>query len=479
MQITVDCPQCGGEIVFDEEIEVVRCPYCSSTNQISGKTGLPRFMFPPRWTFEESRHRISTLLSNKKSLRLREKGLYLVYGPYWRTKGMVFHWALGKKHSISKIGTRSWDDAKVLKTKHFDFTFPAYKEPDLGLQTLGVRTAAIPLQLFHHSRLSGAETVLSPEVSLEEAVDHSNNFLTFGFSDRSLKVELEDTQLIGEVYSLVYFPFWVLEVGANQRSGLLIIDGVANVIRKSIWDQDFTAYFEGQSPGKSTSNFGGLHLIPFTCPVCGWDLPFTPDSKTHICRTCARAWVEHRGSYQEVGYQLIAVPSGFNKTVHYMPFWDLKTQIHTPQGVLKTRSDLRKLIPALPAGKESGNGSDSIRFLIPAFKIRNLTSLCKLANLFCVSPPSKKLRANECLEKERFEAVFLAGQEAEELARVVLISMVPKYHRRARNVLKGSELKAARPRLVYYPFYRKGIYFREVNSNHAVQYATVVLQSQS
>ncbi len=479
MQIKVDCPQCGGEIIFDEEIEVVRCPYCSSTNQISGKSGVPRFMLPPRWSFAESRHRISALLSSKKSLRLKKKGIHLVYGPYWRTKGMVFHWALGKKHSLSKMGTRSWDDAKELKTKHFDFTFPAYREPDLGLETLGVRTAAIPLQLFHHSRFSGAELVLSPEVSLQEAVDHSNNFLTFGFSDRSLKVELEDTQLVGEVYSLVYFPFWVLEVEADKQNGLLIIDGVANVIRKSLWDQDYAAYFHGPSPGKSASNFGDLHLIPFTCPVCGWDLPFIPDSKTHICPTCCRAWAEQGGRYQEVDYHLVGVPSGFHQSVHYMPFWDLKTQINTSQGLLKTRSDLRKLIPALPTGKERGKVSDSIRFLIPAFRIRNLKSLSKLAHLFCVSPPYQKLRAKERLEKELFEGVSLADQEAEELARVVLISMVPKYHRRARNILKDVELKAGLPRLVYYPFYRKGIYFREANSNHAIQYATVVLSSRS
>jgi hypothetical protein len=434
-------------------------------------------MLPPRWSFEESRQRFSTLLSSKKSWRLRKKGLHLVYGPYWRTKGMVFHWILGKKHSVSKIGTRSWDDAKELKTKHFDFTFPAYREPDLGLETLGVRTAAIPLQLFHQSRLSGPELVLSPEVSLQEAVDHSNHFLTFGFSDRSLNVELEDTQLVGEVYSLVYFPFWVLEVGANGQNGLLIIDGVANVIRKSIWEQNFAAYFRKPAPGKWASNFGDLHLIPFTCPVCGWDLPFTPDSKTHICSTCTRAWAEHSGSYQEVDYHLVGLPDDCDQPVHYMPFWELKTQIRTSQGVLKTKSDLRKLIPAFPTGKGRRNGSDSIHFLIPAFRIRNLKSLSKLAHIFCVSPPCQKLRPKENLKKERFQGVSLAGQEAQQLAQVVLISMVPKYHRRARNLLKDSEFQSGRPRLVYYPFYRKGIYLREANSNHAIQFATVVLNS--
>ena len=207
MQIKVDCPQCGGDIVFDEEIEVVRCMYCGSTNRISGKAGLPRFMLPPRWTAEECRQRLVTLLSSRKASHLKIKRLRLVYAPYWRTKGMVFHWMLGKKHAVSKEGTRSWDDVKELKTRNFDLSFPAYKEPDLNLQTLGIRTAALPLQLFHSSRLAGADIVLPSEVTLQEAIEHSNGFLTIGFSDRSLKVELEDTQLVSEMYSFVYFPF--------------------------------------------------------------------------------------------------------------------------------------------------------------------------------------------------------------------------------------------------------------------------------
>jgi len=479
MQIKIDCPQCGGDIVFDEEIEVVRCSYCGSTNQITGKSGLPRFTLPPRWTPEECREKLSTVLVGKKSLRLEKNELYLAYAPYWRAKGMVFHWLLGKKHTFSKAGTRSWDDAKELKTKLFDFSFPAYREPDLGLKTLGVRTAAIPLNLFHHSRLSGQEIVLPAQVSLQEAINHSNSFLTFGFSDRSFKIEFEDTQLVGEVYSLVYFPFWVAQVGAKSRSGLLIIDGVANRIKKSIWDQDVASYFQQHTSGALAAKFGDLHLIPFVCPVCGWDLPYAADSKAHVCSTCTRAWTEQNGSFTEVDYQLVTKPDKFDHAVSYMPFWNLEIQIDTPDRVLQTRSDLRRLVPSLPTGRGGENGAGAIRFLIPAFRIRNVKSLSKLANLFCVSPPPQRLQPKERLEKEKFESVCLAGEEAEELARVTLISMIPRYHRRARKMLKQAKLKAGRPTLVYFPFYRKGIYFREANSNHAIQYATVVSSMQA
>ena len=392
---------------------------------------------------------------------------------------MVFHWLLGMRHTVSKLGTSTWDDAKELKTKIFDFSFPAYKEPDLNLLSLGVRTSAIPLQLFHHTRLSGAEIVLSPEVSLQEAVDRSNNFLTLGFSDRSFRVELTDTQLVGKVYAVVYFPFWVLEVGAENRSGLLLIDGVANRVRKTVWDQTVDSFFRKRLPSEAAVTFSDLRLIPFTCPVCGWNLPLSPASKTHICPTCTRAWTEKAGSYQEVEYQLVATPKRFEHDIRYMPFWDMETQIQISGGMLSTRSDLRKLLPNLPQASEGENGSKSIRFLIPAFKIRCPKSLSKLANLFCVSPPSRQLRPKKNLEKERFEAVCLVEAEAEQLAQTVLISMVPRYNRRARNSLKDSKIKVEKSTLVYYPFYRKGIYFREANSNHAIEHDTVVLSAQA
>jgi hypothetical protein len=479
MQIKIDCPQCGGDIVFDEEIEVVSCQYCGSTNQITGKSGIPRFMFPPHWTDTQCHHELSTLLIGKESYRWEKKGLYLVYAPYWRTTGLVFNWLLGKRHTVSELGTSTWDDAKELNTKIFDFSFPAYREPDLNLVSLGIRTSAIPLQLFHETRLSGAEIVVSAEVSLQEAIKYSSSFQTYGFSDRGFSVDFEDTQLVGEVYSVVYFPFWVLEVGAKDRSGLVIIDGVANRVRKTVWDQTVESFFKKHPQTERAVNFSDLRLIPFTCPVCGWNLPFSPSSKTHICPTCTRAWSENAGAYREVDYQLVAAPKSFQHDICHMPFWALETKIQLSDGVLSTRSDLRKLLPNLPLIKEGENGSKSIQFLIPAFKIRCPSSLSKLANLFCVSPPSVELRPKKGLEKERFEAVCLGGAEAEQLARVVLISMVPRYNRHARHSLKESRLKVEKSRLLYYPFYRKGIYLREANSSHAIQRDTVAFSTQA
>jgi hypothetical protein len=53
--------------------------------------------------------------------------------------------------------------------------------------------------------------------------------------------------------------------------------------------------------------------------------------------------------------------------------------------------------------------------------------------------------------------------------------MVPRYHRRARKLLNDARLEAGLARLIYYPFYRKGLYLREANTNHSIQHGTVAL----
>ncbi|MFP3870743.1 MAG: hypothetical protein ACLFVT_07715, partial [Syntrophobacteria bacterium] len=60
---------------------------------------------------------------------------------------------------------------------------------------------------------------------------------------------------------------------------------------------------------------------------------------------------------------------------------------------------------------------------------------------------------------------------------VVLFSLVPRYNRRGRLLLKDVRLECRPAHLIYFPFYRKGLFLREVNSNHSIQHGTVALSS--
>jgi predicted Zn-ribbon and HTH transcriptional regulator len=473
MPILLDCPQCGGEITFDEEIEVVRCPFCASAHQIFGKSGQPRFMLLPRWDRPELTRNLQRLLKDRDSLRAGSAPVRTLYAPFWRTRGMVFRWVFGKRESLSPVdGRREWDDAKELQTKMFDLSFPAWKRPSLGLDSLGVRPSALPLRLFHPSRLSGNELVLPTEVSTQEAMRYSSSFLTFGFADGSLTAELEDTQLIGETYALIYFPFWLLEVKEEGKTGLLVADAMANRVTKVLWDEDLSGF---PPAGKRPEDFATLRLMPARCPVCAWDFQPSTRSKVHVCLICARAWAEYEGSYREVPYQLADLPATWKLPVRYLPFWNLETRIRTAQALLRTQGDLRKLAPNLQGSVDQSKMTDPIRFLVPAFRIKSMPALLKLASLFSLRPPEANLRVGDNLANRRFEGVDLPGTEAIEAARVVLLSLLPRYSRAARLLLKDASLEAAPPRLVYYPFHRKGLHLREVNSDHSIQHGTVSL----
>jgi predicted Zn-ribbon and HTH transcriptional regulator len=475
MPILLDCPQCGGEITFDEEIEVVRCPFCASAHQIFGKSGQPRFMLTPRWNRPELTRNLSRLLKGRKSLRAGSGPARTLYAPFWRTRGMVFRWVFGKRESLSPVdGRREWDDAKELQTKVFDLSFPAWKSPSLGLDSLGVRPSALPLRLFHPSRLSDNELVLPAEVSTQEAMRYSSSFLTFGFADGSLTAELEDTELIGETYALIYFPFWLLEVKEGGKTGLLVADATANRVTKVLWDKDLSGF---PPVGKRSEDFATLRLMPARCPVCAWDFQPSPHSKVHVCLICARAWAEDQGSYREVPYQLADLPVTWKRPVWYLPFWNLEARIRTADALLRTQGDLRTLAPNLQSLLDQSRMTDPIRFLVPAFRINSMPALLKLASLFSLRPPEANLRTGENLENQRFEGVYLAGTEAIEAARVVLLSLLPRYNRSARSLLKEARLEAAPPRLVYYPFHRRGLHLREVNSDHGIQHGTVPLAS--
>ncbi|MBW1981755.1 MAG: hypothetical protein JRJ12_11100 [Deltaproteobacteria bacterium] len=476
MQIELDCPQCGGIITIDEELEVVRCGYCSSTMYIGGKSEFPSFMLAPRWSVEQCDKLLTTFFSTRKVKLARSKKIQLLYAPYWRCKGMVFHWVAGKKEKLSgSEDHRSWEDIKELHTKAFDFTFPAYDNVNLGLQSLGVRTAALKLRLYHSSRLAANALRLPINIPPAQAVKHSQAFLNFGFADSSLRVDLEDTQLVGEVYSLVYFPFWLLQIVHKEKPGLLIIDAVGNRVTRTVWNEDISTLLSSSALGKDVIPPGTLSLVPHRCPVCGWDLPLLSQSKVHICTTCSRAWSERHGSYRETEFQLANLPADWKRPFFFLPFWELQAEVHTSEEVLRTWADLGKIFPALTLGSIALTASQPICLRIPAFKINSMPAFLKLASRFTVNPPAAAVRAKEQLAKFSFDSVFLPGKEAVDMGRVVLLSLMPRYNRRARALLKNFHLDARPPVLRYYPFYRKGIYLREIHTDHTIQSGTVSL----
>ncbi|HVO84267.1 MAG TPA: hypothetical protein VMU60_07575 [Syntrophobacteria bacterium] len=69
-----------------------------------------------------------------------------------------------------------------------------------------------------------------------------------------------------------------------------------------------------------------------------------------------------------------------------------------------------------------------------------MPALLKLASLFPLPSPAASLQAGENLENQRFGGVHLAGTEAIEAARVVLLSLLPRYKRATRSLQSAGKL---------------------------------------
>jgi hypothetical protein len=160
-------------------------------------------------------------------------------------------------------------------------------------------------------------------------------------------------EVIGKVLSIVYFPFWVVEMHTARNTLLTILDAVSQSVVRSVvrTETPDSIYSVFNNPLKGTPEIVGFR--PITCPNCGWDLPVRPDDAIFFCTTCGSAWqIEGkelfgvRHTFAEIGY------FSSDCEIRYLPFWVLLTE----------RIE-----------------SESFRFFIPGFRCRRLKFLLDLA----------------------------------------------------------------------------------------------------
>jgi len=149
VKIQVHCPQCGGEIDFLEEAQVIRCGFCGSSLLVAGREGVLRYIIPtqvqePQAAQGQALRYLGGL--GRRSARVGET--FLFYAPFWRIQGNVYRWLFGQKPMKVESGTGlppPMERVKVLLTRVLDHTVEAYAGLQLGISTLGVRTQALHL----------------------------------------------------------------------------------------------------------------------------------------------------------------------------------------------------------------------------------------------------------------------------------------------------------------------------------------------
>ncbi len=455
--VAADCPQCGGSIEFEEEASVIRCSYCGSALLLGNREGVVRYSVEPIVRAEDLKRLITRIVYKqvRRSITriLEQRPLYT---PFWRIRGNVFRWILGRRKS-SDPGI-IWDTAaqpyaKELKTRWLDFTFPAFRKPDVGLYSLGVRASVIRLRYFSLSNQDQRAEFIKAEVPIKQAFLRGLRAMRLGLAPSKVShPELERIELIGERASLIYFPLWLISCAYPQGKATLVIDALAGDVLKAWWgDVEKVQVQTGVELGKD-AGLGQVQFLPFRCPECGWDLPFHPYNTIHICRNCRRAWSEKRGRMVEVDHSVVDAASSSRGSWVFLPFWIFKGAIVHGDHRVENMAQLLRIAPPPRVVDFEAEAQNPICFFIPAFKSRGLSQLNRMAHMLLLNPPSRSYIPRHRLEEEKLMGVYLPEGEARQMARVVLFSLIPPGNRQAQSVLGRGKLELYEPRLEWFPF---------------------------
>ncbi len=492
-RIRIHCPQCGGEMDFLEEAQVIRCEFCGASLLVAGREGVLRYVLPAQVTDP----RVARALALK---RLREAGrrnpqpleAFLFYAPYWRLQGTAFHYVFGRQmmktgsffQADSASGSKrfSWNTdlsagqdeviaplpppmemTKELLCRPFDHTIPGYADLDLGLPSLGVRVQAIPLQPFSREHLEQRESFLPLGVPLEQIQSESETLGERLIKGEKLNPEIILSRFVGKRFSVIYFPLWYVECQHGEGKEALLVDGVGESILPA--RPDFAAVLKklrGEESRKSYQ-FSEIRFLPFRCPNCGWTFPFHPFSILHFCSTCRRLWRERGGEWVESGYQTVLPPPGAAlDRLLWIPFWRCRTAMESGGGKLETMADLYRIAPPLHPIDLEKEAHRPIYFYVPSVKFRNPQPFYTLASRLSFRQPEVKLGPFADNTHPLAAGGSLPAEDAMDLGLVILGDMIPAKNRKAREWVKGCRVELKDPQVLYFPFAQLDLFWKEL-----------------
>ena len=465
MDIAITCPQCGAEVDLSEEDTVFKCLHCGSTLKPTGRNQVQSFFISPRETPQKVGKALLSALHGKALQRLHLSEHHLLFAPYWRVNGMLFQWIFGRKFFLSPTGEKAWETFKTLRATPWFRTFPAFDQSKLGLTSLGLRAQVLKIWPFNKQKMGDNPLLIKHTISFKDAMNHARQSIVAQRSNEAVRVELVKSEIIGERYSLLYFPFYCYRLTSNGRTSLVFVDALSHKVIKGSVDIDELL---GSQSGDRIP-YKPLNFIAFKCPNCGWDFPFRPHSIVHVCKTCGSAWRERDGEYVQVSYRLISKDESIKAHWKYLSFWRLTAIIKTPQREYRTLKEFYELFPIPRVLNEEAMKMRPISFYIPAFRVKNARAVDKFATQLTRTQPTFTENEPTTIEGLDLSDAWLPLKEAKEMASVLLYSMTKRDHKRTRDVVKEAELHFKNASLIWLPFTEKGIFLREFHTDFALQ----------
>jgi DNA-directed RNA polymerase subunit RPC12/RpoP len=423
--ISTECTQCGGSLNLEEGTNAITCPYCSSSFLVTGYDKVLNYYIPKNL---DERRTVARSLAYRHLHTLtdhyRIQEINLFHLPFYRLRGKIFQLETAPGINSPLPGSSNYKQTKV-RSRYLEKSFLATRLERLKLYSLGVRTSVLKLSLLKKEKLEEKGKVYPVTMGVDKAIEIG---LGVNYKDEP------DHCVISRILSIVYSPLWEVNVLGIDTSFSIIIDALAeSIIEKRAPYKLLTDNLkEGDSRALPTISFHTLQ-----CPNCGWDLAAKPEQCVFLCDNCNRAWESGAEGFQEAGGAIAHVQSIDDfPSLKYYPFWILSAQ-------------------------------GGYKLFIPAFKVRDLTVIYRLATAFTnVQPELNLTPLSDDVPSSQMEGAVMRWDDARELAELVLCSLFSHPHPGA---IKQASLEITSRQLVWLPFYEKGIYLRDALLNVGIQ----------
>ena len=433
--ISTECSQCGGIINLEEGTNAVKCPYCSSSFLITGYDKVLTYYISNN--VEERRSAIQTLahrhlLTYTDHYRIVDINLFFL--PFYHLKGKIFRLVPDVQVDIPMSYPTSVSRSKI-KTSYLNKSFLATTLEGLAVYSLGIRTSVLQLKLFKSGTLAAKGKVYP---------------VAFGI-DKALEIGLGKNQdngsysrVISKMLSVVYAPVWEVNVKGIGRAFSIIIDGLGETITD---DNAPFQFLTENLKEEEQKNFPTISFHALKCPNCGWDIPADPSLYVFVCDNCRWVWECTTHGFREVSGTIVQPhPERELPELTYLPFW-----------VFPARTETKHHLP---------KGIKMAKLFIPAFKVRDLSVIYRLATIFTKVQPELDLTSlSGDYSFSRIEGAVMRWKDARELSELFVGMGLEKTG-------ISMERETAR-QLIWFPFYERGIFLRDAILNAGIQKAKI------
>jgi DNA-directed RNA polymerase subunit RPC12/RpoP len=429
--VATTCPTCSAPLNFAEGSHAVQCSYCRSHLLVTGHNQVLSFAIAPKVALEDAVAQVMQAHAEHDTpCRVINPQLYFI--PYYRLTGHDLRWTQERRptdlqalpdpllQSIMAHSEARW--SKRTRTKlsmsdrYVEKSFMACPLPATGLHSLGVRPAVLRLELFHHQHLASHGTIVPVGMTPRQAL--AQGMKTVQSQDLVMR------QVLGRMLSLIYFPYWMVEVEGAGQPALTIVDAVAS----KVMTRDASCSLQSVVSRQATSAPQIIGFRPLMCPNCGWDLPLRTDDTVFFCTSCESAWQLSGSELRTVTYQVARIPTlDSQTTLTYLPFWVLQ-----PKAICRHFAS----------------------YFLPAFRYRRLKVIADLACKWTRKQPHYEVLTGP---KPPLQSCFYTQGDAVKLAHFIHVGLTTARPQKGLRAA-SSQLSFARAILTWFPFMVRGRY---------------------